>query len=142
MAEQVVERSRQVCVWKNQISRLVQAFHPKVSQTFPTLETSDGRTHAYIAISRRMQTDRSGIAGPRSDGTGEAHQRGRRGNNNHTRGGHHHQHENNTPSIQVPPTVPSFGFQLPAHFTMPQALAMPPGYSMLNGQQSSNNGGS
>lgn len=85
-----------------------------------------------------MQTDRSGTAGPRSDGMGEA-QGGRRGNN--TRG-KYHQHENSTPNIQAPPTVPSFGFQLPANFTMPQALALPPGYSMPNGQQSSNSGGS
>lgn len=93
------------------------------------------RTDLHSAISRRMQTDRSGAAGPRSSRIEET-QVGRRGNNH--RG--YHQHESNTPSIQVPPTVPSFGFQLPANFTMPQALGLPPGFSMLNGQQSSNGG--
>ena len=49
--------------------------------------------------------------------------------------------EQTASNVQVAPTVPSFGFQLPPNFTMPQGLAFLPGFSLPNGQQS-NGGGS
>ncbi|MCJ1333304.1 hypothetical protein MMC10_009998 [Thelotrema lepadinum] len=81
------------------------------------------------AISRRMQTDKSGSAGPRSSREpptqGRYRQPERREN---------HERENSNNNVQVPPTVPSFNFQLPMMgslpFNMPPGVQLPPGFVM------------
>jgi hypothetical protein len=75
-----------------------------------------------------MQTDKSGAAGPRS--TREPVTRFRQPERRE------HERENSNGNIQVPPTVPSFGFQLPMlngtlPFAMPPGVAPPPGYGMV-----------
>ena len=97
------------------------------------------------AISRRMQTDKSGAFGPRSsrDPPGQQQQQQpqqqryrqpeRRENN--------HERENSNSNVQVPPTVPSFNFQFPMMggnlpFTMPPGVQLPPGF-VLPGQNQS-----
>ena len=85
--------------------------------------------NASSAISRRMQTDKSGAAGPRSSREpptqGRYRQPERREN---------HERENSNNNVQVPPTVPSFNFQFPMMganpFSMPPGVQLPPGFVM------------
>jgi protein NRD1 len=83
-------------------------------------------TNTTTAISRRMQTDKSGQTGPRSTREQE-HQQQRNGG-----GGRFRQpdrRDDNPNNITVPPPVPGFGFQFPmlGQNGMP---IFPPGFVM------------
>lgn len=78
------------------------------------------------AISRRMQTDKSGSQGPRStrepppSSSGSRYRQPERRDNDR-------ESSNNVNSVSVAPTVPSFGFQFPFAGGMPM---FPPGFVM------------
>ena len=90
-------------------------------------------SNTIAAISRRMQTDKSGSAGPRS--SREPPQRYRQPNSDRRDHERENTNNNNMQVPQVPPTVPSFNFQFPMipgslPFTMPPGVNLPPGFVM------------
>jgi hypothetical protein len=99
-----------------------------------------------VAISRRMQTDKSGPGGPRSSRDGQQNHQGGfdNGNNaNHGGGGRRYnnrrddRNDSNPNNIGVAPQVPSFGF--PFQFGSNGMPILPPGFTVPNNNNNNNN---
>lgn len=95
---------------------------PKILSIFPLAKVS-------TAISRRMQTDKGGQQGPRSERADNQRfrqpERNNRDNNqnNNNNNDSNQQQSNNNPNAA--PAVPGFGFQFPG---MPPNFQFPPGF--------------
>ena len=125
MVALVASQSSQVLSSKSRILRLVPVSHRKVIHLPNLFSNKSLILILYIAISRRMATDKGGQQGPRStrdpptnSNPPPQQQRYRQPERTDNR-------DNNT--IGVAPAVPGFGFQFPG---MPNGFQFPPGFVM------------
>ena len=124
MVALVVSKSSQALSSKSRTLRLVLASHPKVT----CLQPSPNQyliPILYIAISRRMATDKGGQQGPRSTRDPPSNPNPAPQQQRYRQPERTDNHDNNT--IGVAPAVPGFGFQFPG---MPNGFQFPPGFIM------------
>jgi len=107
---------------RSQTSKSVLAYLQKVSQTASNVLLC--LANYSTAISRRMQTDKSGTQGPRSSRDGQGRFRDRRDDDNP-----------NNIGVGTAPAVPNFGFNFPM-MQNGSPMPFPPGFIMpeVNGQ--------